>query len=153
MELTAFLCNHAEAQNNQLYVMGGGIDRAIIPAGRSGPFSISLALGIIVEVPWTATNQEHTISVELEDEDGHPVEVEKEFDETEPFRAQFGFNVGRPRQLEDGETQSVAFAINIPVLQLEKLGSYIFSVSIDDTVLRRLRYRLAGQTGVTITQN
>jgi hypothetical protein len=153
MELTAFLCNHAEAQNNQLYVMGGGIDRAIIPAGRSGPFTISLALGIIVEVPWTATNQEHTISVELEDEDGHPVEVEKEFDETEPFRAQFGFNVGRPRQLEDGETQSVAFAINIPVLQLEKLGSYIFSVSIDDTVLRRLRYRLAGQTGVTITQN
>src|ERR1700721_2685214 len=105
MELTAFLCNHAEAQNNQLYVMGGGIDRAIIPAGRSGPFSISLDLGIIVEVPWTALNQEHTISVELEDEDGHPVEVEKEFDETEPFRAQFGFNVGRPRQLEDGETQ------------------------------------------------
>jgi hypothetical protein len=153
MELTAFLCNHAEAQNNQLYVMGGGIDRAIIPAGRSGPFTISLALGIIVEVPWTATNQEHTISVELEDEDGHPVEVEKEFDEREPFRAQFGFNVGRPRQLEDGETQSVAFAVNIPVLQLEKLGSYIFSVSIDDTVLRRLRYRLAGQTGVTITSN
>jgi hypothetical protein len=153
MELTAFLCNHAEAQNNQLYVMGGGIDRAIIPAGRSGPFTISLALGIIVEVPWTATNQEHTISVELEDEDGHPVEVEKEFDEREPFRAHFGFNVGRPRQLEDGETQSVAFAVNIPVLQLEKLGSYIFSVSIDDTVLRRLRYRLAGQTGVTITSN
>jgi hypothetical protein len=153
MELTAFLCNHAEAQNNQLYVMGGGIDRAIIPAGRSGPFTISLALGIIVEVPWTATNQEHTISVELEDEDGHPVEVEKEFDEREPFRAQFGFNVGRPRQLEEGETQSVAFAVNIPVLQLEKLGAYIFSVSVDDTVLRRLRYRLAGQTGVTITSN
>lgn len=153
MELTAILCNHAEAQNNLLYIAGGGVDRATIPAGRAGPFTISLALGIVVEVPWTATNVEHTVKVQLEDEDGHPVEVETGFEEREPFRAQFRFNVGRPRHLEDGETQSVAFAVNMPMLRLEKLGTYVFTISIDDEVLRRLHYRLVGQTGVTITTN
>ncbi|MEB3984250.1 hypothetical protein OQ968_23680 [Mycobacterium sp. 663a-19] len=153
MELTAILCNHAEAQNNLLYVAGGGIDRAIIPAGRSEPYTVSVGLGIIIEVPWTATNQEHAVDVRLEDADGHPVEVETGSDEHEPFRTQFRFNVGRPRHLEPGETQSVAFAINIPVLRLEKLGTYVFTISVDDTVLRRLHYRLVGQTGVTITTN
>ncbi|WP_197281276.1 MULTISPECIES: DUF6941 family protein [unclassified Mycobacterium] len=153
MELTAILCNHAEAQNNLLYVMGGGVDRAVIPAGRSGPFTVSLALGIIAEVPWTPTNEEHTVTVDLADEDGHPVEVDKGFGEREPFRAQFRFNVGRPHDLEEGETQSVAFAVNMPLLQLEKLGRYAFTVTIDDDVRRRLHYRLVGQTGVTITSN
>ncbi len=153
MELTAILCNHAEAQNNLLYVTGGGIDRAFIPAGRSEPFTVSLGLGIIIEVPWMATNQEHTVDVELVDADGHPVEVQRGLDEREPFRTQFRFNVGRPRHLEPGETQSVAFAINIPALPLEKLGSYVFTISIDETVLRRLHYRLVQQTGVTITSS
>jgi hypothetical protein len=149
MELTAFLCNHAEAQNNLLYVLGAGIDRAIIPAGRSGPFNIAFSLGIIVEVPWAATNEEHTVTVELEDADGHPVELQRGPDEREPFRAQFQFNVGRPLHLEDGETQSVAFAVNVPVLPLEELGSYVFTISVDETVLRRLHYRLIEQPGVT----
>ncbi len=149
MELTAFLCNHAEAQNNLLYVLGAGIDRAVIPAGRSGPFNIAFSLGIIVDVPWTATNEEHTVTVELEDADGHPVELHRGPDEREPFRAQFQFNVGRPPHLEDGETQSVAFAVNVPVLPFEELGSYVFTVGIDETVLRRLHYRLIEQPGVT----
>jgi hypothetical protein len=149
MELTAFLCNHAEAQNNLLNVLGGGIDRALIPAGRSEPFTVSLSLGIIVEVPSMATDQEHTVDVALADEDGHPVEVQKGLDECEPFRAQFRFNVGRPHHLEDGETQSLAFALNIPVLQFEKLGLYVFTISIDETVLSRLHYRLVGQTVAT----
>lgn len=150
MELTAILCNHAEAQNNLLYLSGGGIDRATIPAGRSGPFSISLGIGIVVEIPWTATNQEHTVQVELQDDDGKLVELQKGPDERETFRAQFRFNVGRPPGLEAGETQSVAFAVNIPVLPLEKLGSYIFAIGIDNTILRRLHYRLVGQTDMTV---
>lgn len=149
MELTAILCNHAEAQNNMLYLAGGGIDRAIIPAGRSGPFAVSLALGIIVEVPWLATNQEHTVDVELVDADGHPVEVQKGLHERQPFHAQFQFNVGRSPHVEEGETQSVAFAVNMPLLQLEKLGSYEFTIGVDGTILRRVPYRLIAQPGVT----
>jgi hypothetical protein len=145
MELNAFLCSHAEAQNNRLYVLGAGIDRAIIPAGRSGPFSISLGVGIIVEVPWEATDAEHTVEVEVQDADGHAVEIQRGTGEAEPFRVQFHFNAGRPGHLAAGESQSVAFAVNIPALPLEKPGSYAFAIGIDGTVLRRLPYRLIEQ--------
>ena len=145
MELNAFLCSHAEAQNNRLYVLGAGIDGAIIPAGRSGPFSISLGVGIIVEVPWEATDAEHTVEVEVEDADGHAVEIQRGTGEAGPFRAQFHFNAGRPGHLAAGDSQSVAFAVNIPALPLETLGSYAFAIGIDGTVLRRLPYRLIGQ--------
>src|SRR6202012_491656 len=118
MELTAFLCSHAEVQNNLLYVLGGGIDRAVIPAGRSGPFNVSLSIGIIVEVPLMASEAEHTVEVELEDADGNPIEIQRGPGKVEPFRAQFQFNVGRPGHLEVGESQSVAFALNLPVLAL-----------------------------------
>lgn len=153
MELNAFLCSHAEAQNNRLYVLGGGIDRATIPAGGSGPFNVSLSVGIIVEVPLEATNAEHTVEVELKDADGHPVEIRRGPGEGEPFRAQFQFNVGQPGHLEAGESQSVAFAINIPALPLENPGSYFFAIGIDGTVLRRLPYRLIEQAAATSTPN
>jgi hypothetical protein len=145
MELTAILCNHAEAQNNLLYVTAGGIDRVTVPAGREEPFTVSLGIGIVVEVPQTSSDQEHTVDIDLVDADGQPVLVQNGSDESEPFNAQFRFNVGPPNNFEPGESQSLAFAVNIPALQLEKLGSYFFTVGLDDTVSRRLPYRLVGQ--------
>ncbi|WP_297776651.1 hypothetical protein [Mycobacterium sp.] len=145
MELTAILCNHAEAQNNLLYISAGGIDQVHIPAGHPVPFTISVGLGIVVEVPRTASDQEHTVDIELLDSDGRAVEVQNGVDEYEPFRTQFKFNIGKSNRHEVDETQSVAFAVNIPVLRLEKLGSYVFTVSVDETVQRRLPYRLVGQ--------
>lgn len=145
MELTAILCNHAEAQNNLLYLSAGGIDQALIPAGHPEPFTVSVGLGIIVEVPPTASDREHTVDIELLDADGRAVEVQKSLGEREPFRAQFKFNIGKPHHYQADESQSVAFAVNIPVLRLEKLGSYVFAISVDKTVQRRLPYRLVGQ--------
>jgi hypothetical protein len=150
MELTALLCNHAEAQNNLLYLSGGGIDRTFIPAGQPAPWSVSLAVGMSVGVPWTQTNQEHSVHISLQDADGHPVEMQRSPTDRQPFGAEIRFNVGRPPQLEVGETQTVALAVNVPVLPFEKLGQYTFVISIDGTELRRLPYRLVGQPGVTI---
>ncbi|UQX10040.1 DUF6941 family protein [Candidatus Mycobacterium methanotrophicum] len=151
MELTALLCNHAEAQNNLLYLSGGGFDRVLIPAGQPGPWPVSLAVGMIVEVPWTQTNQEHSVRIALQDADGHPVEVLTSPTDRQPFGTEIRFNVGRPPQLEVGESQSVALAVNVPVLPFEKLGQYTFVISIDGTELQRLSYRLVGQPGITIT--
>ncbi|TAM72352.1 hypothetical protein [Mycobacterium sp.] len=146
MELTAILCNHAEVQNNLLYISAGGIDQVRVPAGHSVPFTVSVGLGIIVEVPRAASDQEHTVDIELLDSDGCAVEVQKGLDEYEPFRAQFKFNIGRSNRHGADETRSVAFAVNVPVLRLEKLGSYVFTVSVDETVQRRLPYQLVEQT-------
>jgi hypothetical protein len=151
MELTALLCNHAEAHENLLFVSGGGIDVAVVPAGASGPFRISVAIGMIVEVPWTETNQQHKVQIALQDADGHPVELQQGPNQRGPFEGVVLFNGGRPPRLETGQSQSVALAVNVPVLPLEELGQYVFVISIDGTEMRRLRYRLVAQPGMTIT--
>jgi hypothetical protein len=151
MELTAVLCNYAEAHDNMLFVSGGGIDVALIPPGAPGPYQVSVGIGLIVGVPWTATNQQHTVRVELQDADGHPVEVQQGPDQRGPFEGVIAFNVGRPPHLEAGQSQSVALAINVAVLPIDELGQYVFAVSIDGTEMSRLRYRLATQPGMTIS--
>lgn len=141
MQLTAILCNHAEAQNNVLYVAAGGIDQVVVPAQHTGPVTVSLGVAIIVEVARTATDQQHTVDIALLDADGQMVKNHNT-DEQEPFRTQFKFNVGPSRHVDSGETQSVALAVNIPALRLQKPGSYVFAVSVDEAVERRLPYRV-----------
>ncbi|MGH3559152.1 DUF6941 family protein [Mycobacterium sp.] len=150
MELAALLCNHAEAQNNRLYLSGGGIDQAVIPAGQPSPWQVSLAVGMCIEVPWTETNQDHAVHIALLDADDNPVEVQTNATDRKTFNVDLRFNVGRPPQLEAGASQNVALAVNVPILPFEKLGSYTFAVSINGTELRRLPYRLVGQQGMTI---
>jgi hypothetical protein len=150
MELSAALCRYAETQNNLLYIAGGGIDTAAVPAGQPGPWPVSLAIGMIVGVPWMATNQEHTVHIALIDADGNPVEVQKGPDEREQFNAEFRYNVGRPPHIQSGDSQQIALALNVPVLPFPKLGRYDFVISVDGTEMRRLPYRVVGQTGMTI---
>lgn len=145
MELAALLCNHAEVQNNRLYLSGGGIDQTVVPAGQPGPWSVSLAMGLSIEVPWIETNEDHAVHIALLDADGDPVEVQTNSADRSPFGVDLRFNLGRPPHLEAGVSQMVALAINVPILPFEKLGSYTFAVSIDGAELRRLPYRLVGQ--------
>jgi hypothetical protein len=150
MELAALLCNHAEVQNNRLYLSGGGIDQTVIPAGQRGPWSVSLAIGLCIEVPWIETNKDHTVHIALDDADGKPVEMQITSTERKPFGVDLRFNIGRPLHLETGASQNVALAVNVPILPFEDLGSYTFVLSIDDTELGRLPYRLVRQQTVTV---
>ncbi|WAC93544.1 DUF6941 family protein [Mycobacterium sp. Aquia_213] len=152
MELAALLCNHAEVQNNRLYVLGGGIDQSVIPAGHPGPWSVSLSVALSIEVPWAETNKDHAVRIALLDADGNPVEVKTNSTDRQAFGIDLRFNLGRPPQLEAGTSQNVALAVNVPILPFDKLGSYTFAVSIDGTVLRRLPYRLViSQQSVTMS--
>lgn len=142
MEVTAILCNHAEAQNNLLYVSGGGIDRAFVPPNTSGPWNINLAIGINISVPWDETNMEHTLTVDLVDFDSHPVLVASGIDAFAPVHVEAKFNVGRPPTLEIGESQSISLAINLPSLPIPAIGNYSFIIEVDGEELRRLSYRV-----------
>lgn len=142
MEITAILCNHAEAQNNLLYVSGGGIDRAFVPPNIPGPWNINLAIGINISVPWDETNMEHMLTVDLVDFDFHPVLVPNGPDTTAPVHVEAKFNVGRPPMLETGESQSVSLAINLPSLPIPAIGNYSFVIEVDGQELRRLSYRV-----------
>lgn len=150
MELNAILCNHAEVQNNLLYLSGGGIDRAFVLPGSPAPYQVSVAVGLTLAIPWTQTNQPHTLSLTLVDADEHPVMGSAGPELSEPVRADIEFNVGRPPSLATGEAQTVSLAINMPGLVLPQLGRYFFVLSVDGTELRRLAYSVMGQTGMTI---
>jgi Family of unknown function (DUF6941) len=145
MELAALLCNHAEVQNNRLYLSGGGTDQSVIPAGQRGPWSVSLAIGLIIEVPLIETNRDHAVHIALLEAEGNPVEVQSNSTDHKPFGIDLRFNLGRPPHLESGSSQNVALAVNMPILPFGKLGSYAFVVSINDTEMRRLPYRLVRQ--------
>jgi hypothetical protein len=150
MKVTAMLCNHAEAQNNVLYLSGAGIDRSIAPPGTPGPWGANLGIGVLVNVPWTATNEQHTLLVTLIDADGHAVKVPTGPDTQDDFRAEMVFNVGRPPELPVGDEQTVSLAINMPGLPLTKLGRYRFVIEVDGTQEAELSYRLIMPTAMTL---
>lgn len=150
MELNAILCNHAEVQNNMLFLCGGGIDRVFIPQGIPGPWSTSVSLGLTLIVPWTQTNQQHSLTVTLVDADEQPVKVLTGPETEEPLRADMQFNLGRPPTLEIGEGQTVSLAVNFPGLPMPRLGSFFFVISVDGSELNRLGYRVTTQPGMTI---
>ncbi len=151
MKVTALIASHVEAINNQLYITGGGIDRAIVPAGAPAPYIAQIALGVLVQIPWIATNQNHALKVDLIDADGHAVQVPSGPDTSAPFTAEMQFNVGRPPTLEVGEEQTIALAVGLPGFPFPALGQYRFVIYIDQTQLEELSFKIVGQPGMTIT--
>jgi hypothetical protein len=150
MKVTALLANHAEAINNLLYTNGAGIDRAFVPPGMSGPYPVRLSLALTVTIPWTQTNQNHTLRVDLIDADGTTVPVPTGPDVSEPFKAEMVFNVGRPPTLEVGEGQTVALAIDMPGLPFPALGAYRYVIYIDESQVDELPFKIVSQPILTL---
>ena len=61
------LADRAEAINGKLYMMGGAWDRLTVK-DFNVPAALGMAIGVII--PWTSTNEDHTLKVHLEHEDG-----------------------------------------------------------------------------------
>lgn len=150
MKVTALLANHAESVNNLLYTNGAGITQAIVPPGALGPYGVQLSLAVIVGVPWTQTNQNHALTVDLIDADGQPVPVQTGPETTEPFKAELQFNVGRPPTLDVGEEQTVALAIGMPGLPFPALGHYRFVIYIDHTQIEELPFKILTPPAMTV---
>jgi len=85
------VADRAEAINGKLYMMGGGWDRLAV-ADFSQPVHFHVALGVVV--PWTATNNQHPVRVELQNEDGQTLEP----------RLEVGILVGRPPDAIPGQS-------------------------------------------------
>jgi hypothetical protein len=149
-KVDALLCDSAVTSEAKLYVQGGGWNMLTPP---QFPFRAPrLGLGIIVAVPYTATNQNHTLGISLQDEDGHPLQIGPaggDTDEGSAATAQFGaqFNIGRPPILAPGDPQVIPFAMNIDGLLIDSPGAYAFVISIDGTEMQRLVFRVVGPRG------
>jgi hypothetical protein len=120
------LADRAEAINGKLYMLGGAWERiGVVDFSQS--LVISVALGILV--PWSATNQNHTLTLEIRDADGQPI----------PFKVEATFVAGRPPFL-NGESQRMLLTIPGASVMLPGAGSYVLSASIDGGEAKVVRF-------------
>ena len=117
--LALFLADHAEALKGKLYVTGGFWDRIFAPTFPARHPHMTVC--VVVSVPWTETNQEHSLLLTLVDADGQEVgpKIEGRFD------------VGRPPGSRPGDTTMFQLAVNMNNVVFPKAGDYSFSVELD----------------------
>lgn len=145
MEVDAFLADSAESVQGKIYALGIGWNTIFCPS-----FPVvhaRVAIGITVRVPYTATNQMHTISAHLETEDALRVQLglsqgAADLDPTPVLELKAQFNVGRPPLLPAGDEQIVAFAMEVNQLPFESPGMFSWVISIDGVEVKRLPMRV-----------
>jgi hypothetical protein len=132
MRLTTFLiADHAEACNGKLYITGGCWDTLF--AGGFPTQHPHLSIAAALYVPWRATNQSHTIAVDLVDADGNSVL-------REPIQGKF--EAGRPPGMRPGDNSNLVLVFNIDGLIVEKPGRYEWVFMVDGTDLGRIGFKV-----------
>lgn len=146
MEVDAFLADSVVAAEGKLYVQGAGWNAVFVqsfPARHS-----RVGIGMLIHVPYTATNQGHHLEMRIETQDGQTVPLgdappgQGDSLDGKIHTIRGDFNVGRPPLLPAGDEQVVPIAINIDGLMFERPDSYSVIISIDGTDMKRLPLRI-----------
>ncbi|MEJ7583661.1 MAG: hypothetical protein WKF43_06105 [Acidimicrobiales bacterium] len=120
MRAQLLLADYAQVAEGKLNIIGAGWT-------FTGPGPSTFALGLLLEVPWDATNVDHEVVLRLVDQDGGPV-----LDPSgAPLIVLTTFQVGRPPGVPAGVSQSVPLAVNFPSLQLPPGTRFEWVLSID----------------------
>ncbi len=123
MKATLLLCDAAQIAEGKLYCLGAGWT-------ETGPGPTTMALGILIYVPWDRTNAELGLVLELREADGTVVRLPGPAGES-PVRIEGGFEVGRPPGLARGSSIPVPLAIPIAGMQLTPGQRYYWELTID----------------------
>jgi hypothetical protein len=123
-QVTMMLADSAQALDNKLYILGGGWS-------ITGPEPSPSAIALQIKVPWTETNRQHRMRIELLDPDSQPVAFDSPVGR-QPLILQSEFEVGRPAGMKPGSPIEIALAINIGPLPLEPDSRYEWRLHIDD---------------------
>jgi Family of unknown function (DUF6941) len=114
----------AQAVNGKLYILGGGFDHINMP---QVPFQHRFDLAILIDVPWTATNEPHHLVVELLDADGDPL----------GYRAELTLETGRPPGMRRGTSFTVPIALPV-IAEFPEPGRFALRASINGTERNRV---------------
>jgi hypothetical protein len=148
LRVDAFLCDGVEGVGGKLYALGIGWNTLFV-AGFPARHP-RLGVGLVMHVPYTATNQQHRFFVHLESEDGVPLAladasegVANELVESgKVVRLGGQVNVGRPPDLAPGDEQVVALAMQIDGVEFATAGLYAAVVTVDGSEEARMPFRL-----------
>lgn len=117
------LADAAQAVGGKLFVLGGGWS-------VMGPGPAPMAMAIKIEVPWDRTNSRHHWSLDLADQDGHPVVVPGPEGER-PVHIAGDFEVGRPAGMAVGTPIDLPLAISIAPFPLPPATRCVWQFAID----------------------
>jgi hypothetical protein len=145
MEVDAFLADSVESVDGKLYVLGAAWN--ILTTTQLPTRHPRIGVGIIIHVPYTATNQMHRFEVYLLDADDTELplgDVPPGAEESNAKVRRFGgqFNVGRPPTLQPGDEQLVPLALNIDGLMFERADTYRFVIELDGSREKFLPFRV-----------
>ena len=110
---------HPEAlrEGLTLYLLGGGWD--LLTVNDALPISQPLSVALSVRVPWVETNRKHQLEVELQSEDGTPIN-----------KAAWQLEIGRPSGLKPGSEQRAQYAFNLG-FTIQGAGSFVVQSRIN----------------------
>lgn len=112
------LADTVESLNGKLYMMGGGWDSMKV-SSIDIPHALSFACGITV--PWNATDEDHTLTLTVDDADGQPV--------SPPLSVTF--KTGRSPALERGAATRIPFAVKAEI-KFPAFGGYVLRGRVDE---------------------
>jgi hypothetical protein len=145
MQAKVLLCDHAQVAQSKLFISGANINRMMV--APNAPHVVNVALAIEVMVPWNATNQAHSLTVELVSDGGARIPLADmlppDHDAGDMGMIVANFNVGRSPDLLPGEDTLMPIALPFYGLPLPQLGSYFFVVRIDGTEVDRVSFRIS----------
>lgn len=138
------LADAAAAVEGKHYIHGAGWDT--IFAGSFPVQHPSMAVAVRLRIPWTATNQPHSLELDLIDADGASILPDP------PGVVKGDINVGRPPHLSPGDDQVVCLVFNLLGLQFERAGTYSVVFRIDGSEEGRQTFRLVALGGQAVQQ-
>ena len=136
LRVDAFLAESVVVAEGKLYAHGAGWN--VLQARAFPVRHPRVGVGVLIRVPYTATNVAHRLDVKLIDEDGHVLPLGEEGRES--LTAEF--TLGRPPQLPAGDEQIVPIAINLDNLQFAQAGRFAFVLELDGREASRLSIRV-----------
>lgn len=145
IEVSAFIADSAELIQGKIYALGIGWNSIFteqFPCTHA-----RMALGILIAVPYTATNHNHKLTVTLQTEDGQKVALQNqvqpngEINVTSEVDA--NFNMGRPPLLPAGDLQILPIALTFDQLRFEQQGVYTWVIEINGTQMARMPIRVS----------
>jgi hypothetical protein len=145
LEVDAFVADSVVVAESKLYAQGAGWDSIV---SAVFPFKQArIGVGILLRIPWTATNQMHMFSIKIVDPDGKKIPLGDappgiNLPDGKIHELTGQFNVGRPSLLNVGDSQIVPIAVNLDGLEFTEPSSYSAIITVDDVEKRRLPIRI-----------
>jgi hypothetical protein len=148
MDAKVMLCDFAEVSGGKLFITGAGI--SLLASGSpTAPYPVNISLAILVSIPWTETDSQHVMTIELISEATGGQERVMLSDQLPEGHAPedmgtivFIFSAARLPTMMDGDESTMPVAVPLFGLPLPELGPYFFSVRIDGREMDRASFRL-----------